>query len=932
MPVIVALDIETTGLDPHSDAILEIGARRFDGHRTEDEWTTLVNPGRHIPEFITGLTGINDGMVRQAPKIHAVLGDLESFVGSAPILGQNIRFDLSFLQKHNLFALNDRLDTYEMASVLMPAAGRYNLGALGAALGIPLSATHRALDDARLTHAVFLRLFERAMELPLDLLAEIVRLSEPIEWDGAWALEHALSLRGKEKISAGRKTKSSAPLLVTPVEEKSLPPLKPIEGDPLPIDPDETAALLEHNSHFAQNFKGYEYRQEQMEMLRAVTSALSNGNHLMVEAGTGVGKSFAYLLPAALFALENNTRVVISTNTINLQDQLIKKDIPDLRSALDLKLRASVLKGRGNYLCPRRLEYLRRHGPRSAEEMRLLGKILVWLHEGGNGDRTEINLTGPIEREVWSRVSAEDEACSIETCIERMGGACPFYRARMDAQSAHLLIVNHALLLSDVITGNRILPEYQYLIVDEGHHLESATTNALSLRITRNDLERMMLELGGNKSGMLGFLLSAAQPLLRPSDFAQLNQMITRATDLAFRVEQQVRAFFTALAGFLTLQQEDQQPSLYAYQERIMQHTRTLPGWDEVEIAWSACGETLRLQLAILSDIHKNITQLITEGQEDLENAIGSLGSLYLRIYEVETAITSLINDPAHNWVYWVEINPNGNFIAINSAPLQIGPLVEEYLWHEKNCVILTSATLTANTDFAYIRSTLQADEANELALGSPFDYESAALLYLANDIAEPYAREHQSQLEETLVRLCRKTGGRTLVLFTSYAQLKRTARAITAPLAAHDIIVYEQGEGASPNTLLETFKSAERAVLLGTRSFWEGVDVPGTALSVLVIVKLPFDVPNDPLIAARSEMFEDPFNEYQLPEAILKFRQGFGRLIRTQSDRGVVVVLDRRVLTKSYGRAFLDSLPHCTVRVGSLSELPSAAEKWLGL
>jgi ATP-dependent DNA helicase DinG len=258
--------------------------------------------------------------------------------------------------------------------------------------------------------------------------------------------------------------------------------------------------------------------------------------------------------------------------------------------------------------------------------------------------------------------------------------------------------------------------------------------------------------------------------------------------------------------------------------------------------------------------------------------------------------------------------------------------LVEKYLWHEKRSVILTSATLTANSEFTYLRNVLAADEAEELALGSPFDYESAALLYLANDIVEPHDPKYQSQIDQTLIKLCKASGGRTLVLFTSYAQLKRTARSISGPLAQDDIIVYEQGDGASPNALLETFKSTDRAVLLGTRSFWEGVDVPGEALSVLVIVKLPFAVPTDPLVASRSETFEDPFNEYQLPEAILRFRQGFGRLIRTQSDRGIVAILDRRVLTKKYGRSFLDSLPPCTVKIGTLADLPRSAAKWLNI
>jgi len=256
---------------------------------------------------------------------------------------------------------------------------------------------------------------------------------------------------------------------------------------------------------------------------------------------------------------------------------------------------------------------------------------------------------------------------------------------------------------------------------------------------------------------------------------------------------------------------------------------------------------------------------------------------------------------------------------------------MERYLWHEKSSVILTSATLTTAGEFDYLLGRLSAQDADELALGSPFDFETAAMLYLVNDIPEPNDRHgHQRAVESGLISLCKATGGRALVLFTSYDQLKRTSQVIAPVLAREDILVYEQGDGASPHSLLETFRTTERAVLLGTRAFWEGVDVPGEALSVLVIAKLPFDVPSDPLVASRSETFDDPFYQYSLPEAILRFRQGFGRLIRTQTDRGLVAVLDRRILTKKYGRMFIDSLPTCTVKVGPLVDLPASAARWL--
>ncbi|HUG33661.1 MAG TPA: helicase C-terminal domain-containing protein [Anaerolineales bacterium] len=928
MQSIVALDIETTGLNDERDAIIEIGAVKFKGHRVEDEWTSVINPGRHIPEFITGLTGISDAETRNAPRLRDVIHEVEAFVGDAPVVGHNVRFDLGFIQKQaGILHFNDVIDTYELAAVLMPTASRYNLGALGKQLGILLPATHRALDDAKVTMAAFNKLFELAQELPRELVDEFIRLSEPLEWDAGWVFQQILQAKAKEGIQAkkGRKKESGSWF-----DESKHPPLDNPDK-PIPLNTDEVASVLEYGGPFSQYFNSFEQRPEQVAMMRSVADALSFGSHLMVEAGTGVGKSFAYLVPAALFSKQNNTRVVISTNTINLQDQLIQRDLPNLSQALDLDFRFSVLKGRSNYLCPRRLENLRHYGPRTTDEMRVLAKVMVWQLNNQSGDRSELNLTGPTEREVWVRVSAEDDACTTDTCIKRTGGACPFHRAKSASQSAHVLVVNHALLLSDVATGSKVLPEYEHLVIDEGHHLEAATTNALSFRLTQFDVERMMKEIGGSNAGVLGRLLTETQTALRPSDFGLLQQKVTRATDMAFRIEQFNREFFNTLAEFARLQREGQQPSNYAWQARVLPATRTLPFWDEVEMMWGNTDETLGLLINTLSEIYKAATDLYAEGHDNLEDMIADLGNVARRLTEAEANINGMISKPATGMVYWIEVQPNGNRLSLNAAPLSVASLVEKYLWHEKRSVILTSATLTAHGEFQYLRNTLGADEADEMQLGSPYDYESAALLYIANDIPEPNQNGFQQILDKTLIATAKATGGRMLVLFTSYAALTKTSKAITGPLAREEIYVYEQGDGASPNALLESFKATERAVLLGTKSFWEGVDVPGDSLSVVVITKLPFDVPTDPLIAARSEMYEDSFNQYYLPEAILKFRQGFGRLIRTQSDRGVVAILDRRVLTKQYGRLFLESLPPCTARQGPASNLAREAGSWLG-
>jgi len=286
--------------------------------------------------------------------------------------------------------------------------------------------------------------------------------------------------------------------------------------------------------------------------------------------------------------------------------------------------------------------------------------------------------------------------------------------------------------------------------------------------------------------------------------------------------------------------------------------------------------------------------------------------------------------EPNRQMVYWAQARPRRQGISLHAAPRDVGEALQEHVWYTKDAVVLTSATLTTGGDIDYMRRRLAAEHAETLILGSPFDYARAALLYVVNDMPEPNRPGYQQAVEEGLIALAKATRGRMMALFTSYAQLKRTASAIRPALLEAGLAVYEQGSGAAPQTLLDEFRASDGAVLLGTRAFWEGVDIPGDALSALVIVKLPFAVPSDPMVAARAEMFDDPFGEYHLPEAALVFRQGFGRLIRTRTDRGIVAVFDRRLLTRRYGQFFLDSLPPCTRHQGPLHRLPAVAARWL--
>ena len=929
---IVSLDIETTGLDPRRDAIIEIGAVCFDGKEITGRWQSLINPQRPVPAVITQLTGISTDMVVNAPPIKAIIQDFADFVGDLPIIGHNISFDLSFLKIHHDFSFNPVNDTFEIAAVLLPSAPRYSLSALVDYFGATNQNPHRGQDDAEATMQVFSKLHNLANKLPINILAEIVQASRNLSWDGSWFFSEVLKEHSKAPITARQiKQKEHGVLFDTPSELLSQP-LKANE-QLVPLDIEEVTAILSPGGPFSKYLENFESRNEQIEMLQVVAGALTNSQHLLVEAGTGIGKSYAYLVPAALWATQNNTRVVVSTNTLNLQDQLINKDIPDVRKALGLDLKASVLKGRLNYLCPRRLEALRHRKPRDANEMRLMAKVLVWLEKGGSGELAEINLTGPAEREVWSHISAQDEMCSAEVCLNRMGGICPYFKAHQAALGSHILVVNHALLLSDVVTNNRVLPEYKYLIVDEGHHIEDASTGALSYRVTRVEVERLFSELGGSSSGILGRVATTLQRLLQPSDFASANSAIEKATDLAYRAENDFRKFYTVIDEFMVQERSGAEVGDYGQQVRVVPSTQHQPQWDDVEIAWDEASKPIESLLRLLDNLLRDMGDEAIAGKEEMEDVMGDLSSVEHRLKEIHEHISAMVFEMDPNTIYWIDQDARYNSLSLNFAPLHIGPLMESALWHTKECVIVTSATLTANNNFDYIRSRLNADEADELILGSPFDYENSALLFLPTDMPEPIDfRNYQRFVERAVLQTAKATGGRMLVLFTSYRQLLETSRLISPLLAKEKIQVFEQGTGASPSSLLDSFKTTDRAVLLGTRSFWEGVDVPGEALSVLMLVKLPFDVPNDPIIQSRSETFENPFSEYTLPEAILRFRQGFGRLIRTQSDRGVVAVLDRRVKSKQYGQFFLQSIPNCHLVESTIEDLPISATRWLNI
>lgn len=927
-------------MDPDREAIIEIGAVKFRQDEVLDTWSSFVNPARPLPYRIQQLTGIKPEDLKGAPALSDLLPELMRFVGDYPVVGHSVPVDLAFFRRHGALLNNAPIDTFELASLLVPHAARYSLGQLAAELDIDLPAAHRALDDALAAKELFLRLTDRLQRLDAETLHEISQLAARADWPLKVVFQDAARRRtqtafsgsiAQQLLAKGAFGDDTLGLLLGGDEPEPLEPAPRL----IPLDVDGLAGLLADGGRIAEGFPGYEHRPQQVEMLRAVAKSFNRGQVLLVEAGTGVGKSLAYLVPAVYHAVRNGRRVVISTNTINLQDQLYSKDLPTLANLLGFNVRVAVMKGRANYLCRHRFDLLRRRDGLSQDEIRLLIKVLTWLPSTTTGDVAELPLRGG-ERAAWSRVAAEVEQCNPDTCPFARDGRDFFYRARQRAESAHILVVNHALLLSDMLSDNRVLPAYDYLIIDEAHHLEDQATSQLGFEVERSDIDRVLTALGGSGHGSRpGFLNDLegriqrsrlpAQARRRASEHLQAQRRTIQ------RLENHLYQLFNALEAFAQEQAEDgRRTAAHELHYRLTSSARIQPAWDDVTIAWDNMRIALDKLIDGLASLYTSLADDEAETVPKREALMGELAGYGRRLKELRAGLHAIIAEPLQDGIQWLTWRPQWDRLLLNSAPLHVGEILDRHLFANRVSTILTSATLQVNDSFDHIKDRLGLWDVRELSVGSPFNFRASTLLYVPTDIPEPGQPYYQKTVEKAMVELSQAIHGRTLALFTSHSQLQTTYRAISPPLGKAGIAVLGQGLDGSRAHLLETFKNNGDTVLLGTRSFWEGVDVVGPALSCLVIARLPFDVPTDPIFAARSETFDNPFMEFAVPQAVLRFRQGFGRLIRSKTDRGVVVLLDKRVLTKRYGRVFLDSLPACTVRQGPLHELPEAAAKWI--
>jgi Rad3-related DNA helicase/DNA polymerase III epsilon subunit-like protein len=886
---LVSFDLETTGLSPRFDRIIEIGAVKFDRTGLIDTYSTLADPEMPLPLLIQRLCGLRDPDLQGQPSPEEAVAGLALFSEGCTLLGHGVAFDMAFCSEILPEAFSGRLalDTAELARTVLPSAPSHSLGELSRSLDLLHDRPHRALSDATATWLLLERLIETAQALPLELRRRVRQLCSGSGWPSGEYLARQL-----ETTPAASEAEAPIPTVSPPALAARRDAPEDASGG---IGEPWIRAAFGADGVLAQADPEFELREEQQQMALAVSQAFNRSQTLLVEAGTGVGKSLAYLIPAREWALKRRERVLISTHTITLQEQLAQHDVPVADRAWPLPLRTSVLKGRGNYLSLRRLERWLAAGPegrrQDQDEVRFKVRALIWAYQSQVGDRAELRLAGR-DGELWEKVGSTVDDCLGPACHNWRDARCFMVKARLAARDSDLVIVNHALLLSDADSGGAVLPEFHHLIVDEAHHLEEAATLAQGERLG------------------LGAILAVSD---RIPDFGDIE--VNRSLK---SVRQTASAAFADLRHMVTAESQNSGGHGQAF---VVLDSRLvgMEGWERAGRSVVRLGRALHQASAALhaaaeiGNVQPTLWPQPDNGARECWVAAEALRGM---AHLVTGTLANLAAEPdreaatpAGDHVAWVELE-RGDRAVLRTAPAEVASSLREHLFEHCQTVVLTSATLAVAGSFSYIRDRLGVDDAQELVLDSPFDYLRQSLCCLPAGMPGHDDPLHPRVVAEMVAQIAVELGGRTLVLFTGYQALREVHSLLKGLLQGEGIAVLGQGLDGSRNQVLRNFRNDSRTVLLGTNSFWEGIDLPGDVLQCVVIDKLPFPVPNDPIFQARARGSLDSFAQLSLPEAVLRLKQGFGRLVRRHGDRGAVVICDPRISVRRYGEEFVRALP----------------------
>ncbi|MCR2820213.1 ATP-dependent DNA helicase DinG [Lederbergia panacisoli] len=929
----VVVDLETTGnTHDRGDRIIQLSAVVIENRQIVDQYTTFINPGMPIPPFIEELTGIHDGMVQDAPEFKDIAPKINEILQDSIFVAHNVIFDLGFLRNelekagYNYIEL-DSVDTVEFAKILLPTAQSYKLSELAEYLQLEHENPHQADSDALVTAELFLILLERTKSLPLITLEKLSDMAYSLKSDLYILFDNIL----KEKRKNIENLQEDLEVFRGIALKKKVIP----EANNEEIIPYFPKSMEEKNHLFSNQSKHFKLRPGQMEMMNSVYESFEKNKHAVIEAGTGTGKTLGYLLPSLYFAVSKSQPVIISTYTIQMQEQILNNEISRLKQLIPFPFHTSILKGRSNYINMLKFEQSLYDKDPQYDTVMTKMQFLVWLVHTETGDMEELNVSSGgnlfkqrIKHDGWFFQKEKDPWFSHD-----------FYmHARNLASNADLVITNHSMLLRDIENDQNILPDYQYVVIDEAHNLEKAARNCFGKKLEYNTLKFSIGRLGTLEKNQL---FSKIENLLREKGFTpsfhafELDQIISQLDleidDLFIMLGKKISQLFgrksnksTKLQMRITdaMMSERKWLPLVLCAERVYDYHRTI------------CRE-LENRLSLVKREDKKLT--------DSEQAfIEEMNSFLRDWFQIGGKFQQLFLNPSIQNVTWIEgdIRALPNSIGIFVQPMNTGNELANNFFEHKKSVVMTSATLTVNHSFSFFLNelNLQNKDLLEKVISSPFDYKDMVKLMIPSDLPEVRGTVNDEYIEAIashIIAIADVTDGRMLVLFTSYDMLRKTYQLIKDSFALEDFVLLAQGiSGGSRTRLTRNFQQFNKSILFGTSSFWEGVDIPGKDLSCLVIVRLPFSPPDEPITAAKYELIKhhgkNPFSEFALPEAVIRFKQGFGRLIRTETDRGVVIVLDRRIETTSYGKTFLQSIPNISIERGPLNKLLTSVEKWL--